>query len=714
MIRFEKIKFRNFLSYGNKEIEFDLSSGNLSLIMGENGSGKSVLIDVIHFSLFGSGYRKVKINELVNRINKRKMEVEITFSKNDEEYRIFRSERPKTFIIYKNNEELKSLGVNEQQEMLENEILNFDKKTFCQIVLMGSSYHIPFLRLPLPQKREIIEELFDLDIISKMLDFSKFEKKEKIKLKENVDNELKLYDSQIQMEQENLKRAELHNKNIDDRVNELEEKLKKEIEKKVVIIHKQEEELKKYINDENEFNLINEQISKIQNGFNLLNEQINNIELKINDEFRIKIDEKKLEIKKVEDNIRKLEEKNRLLNDEKQLKLSKESIAYQEKNYEIQSSIKLLEKDLKDVNVDFKFYQNNDVCNECGSELKGERIDKIVEELKNKGIKLNKEIKKLEEQSDVLFKQNTNNKNKIGVYYKEGIDINNDGIGNEKNKILELNEKIIDIEALKLKKVEQEKQSINENIITLKKELKILYEQKLFYQEKIDKKYQLEKEIIALNEQLKNDKVKLLNIRKNLDYMDIKEIENRLKNKKEEKSIKYKEYVKFEKIIEYYNELIIILGDNGVRKIIISKYIEILNRKILEFLELFDCQMKLKLKDDFSIDIVIRENEEINYENFSGGERQRMDLAILFTFMSFARLKANVSTNLLIFDEVLDSSLDEEGVEVLFNILKIMSIEEEYSIHIISHRVSNLDRFDTVKQIKKNSGFSEINEWKGE
>ena len=168
MIKFNSIFWKNFLSYSNVGTVLNLDSKNLTLIVGTNGSGKSVLVDVIFYALFGKAYRKVKLGELVNRVNNKNLLVELEFCKGQNAYKIVRGQKPNVFEIYHNETLLDPQRIKDTQKYLEENILHFDEKAFRQLCLMGSGYHIPFLKLAPAEQRKIVEQLFDLDVISDM------------------------------------------------------------------------------------------------------------------------------------------------------------------------------------------------------------------------------------------------------------------------------------------------------------------------------------------------------------------------------------------------------------------------------------------------------------------------------------------------------------------------------------------------------------------
>ena len=169
MIIFKKIRWKNFLSTGNVFSEVDLRTSKTNLIIGSNGAGKSTILDALTFSLFGKPFRKINKPMLVNSINEKNCLTEIEFSIGKKEYKLVRGVKPNVFEIYCNgklwNQESSLV---EQQKNFENNVLKMNYKSFTQIVVLGSSTFVPFMRLPLAQRREIIEDILDIQVFSTM------------------------------------------------------------------------------------------------------------------------------------------------------------------------------------------------------------------------------------------------------------------------------------------------------------------------------------------------------------------------------------------------------------------------------------------------------------------------------------------------------------------------------------------------------------------
>jgi DNA repair exonuclease SbcCD ATPase subunit len=169
MIYFEKLRFKNFLSTGNNftEIEFDTSP--TTLVVGQNGAGKSTMLDALSFGLFGKPHRKISKPQLVNSINNKGTLVEVEFRIGSQNYKVVRGIKPAKFEIWVNGNMVnQNSHAREYQTMLENNIIKLNHKSFHQIVVLGSSSFVPFMQLTSQARRDVIEDLLDINVFSKM------------------------------------------------------------------------------------------------------------------------------------------------------------------------------------------------------------------------------------------------------------------------------------------------------------------------------------------------------------------------------------------------------------------------------------------------------------------------------------------------------------------------------------------------------------------
>ena len=203
MIVFEKVRWKNFLSTGNVFSEIDLQRSRTNLIVGHNGSGKSTILDALTFSLFGKPFRKISKSMLVNSVNEKDTMVEIEFSIGKNSYQVIRGIKPNKFMVYCNgqpwDEDAKAV---DQQKNLEQNVLKMNFKSFTQIVVLGSSTFVPFMRLPGQQRREIIEDILDIQVFSVMNNRLKDKIRENNEEIKDLDYQLHLLEEKIELQKQ--------------------------------------------------------------------------------------------------------------------------------------------------------------------------------------------------------------------------------------------------------------------------------------------------------------------------------------------------------------------------------------------------------------------------------------------------------------------------------------------------------------------------------
>ncbi len=206
MIAFRNIKWRNFLSTGNEETLIQLDRSPTTLIVGQNGAGKSTLLDALSFALFGKPHRNINKPQLVNSINNKNCEVEVGFDIGQHKFVVKRGIKPAKFEIWQNGNMInQSSAAKDYQNFLEQNILKLNHKSFHQIVVLGSSSFIPFMQLPTPHRRDVIEDLLDIQIFSKM---SQLLREKDSKLKEQINGlayELDLTKEKITLQQKYIR-----------------------------------------------------------------------------------------------------------------------------------------------------------------------------------------------------------------------------------------------------------------------------------------------------------------------------------------------------------------------------------------------------------------------------------------------------------------------------------------------------------------------------
>ena len=350
------------------------------------------------------------------------------------------------------------------------------------------------------------------------------------------------------------------------------------------------------------------------------------------------------------------------------------------------------------------------------------KIKDINKELYNKSkVKLSTIQSKLEtiqKQLDSKATKITQHETEIKFYKKQSINIgtnkdtcptclrqitNNDRdhIEKEKNKLKkDINNCEQDIESLK----HQQK-----NIFNLKEKNKLAEEQLNEYTSNIKTIYNSNKLTTAyinnLNKDLDQNKKELQNTQKKEHNIEIKDLEFKIKTKLKEVSELEQISDNIHSDLEILEIVKYILSEEGVKSFIVKKILDVLNNRLLFYLQKMDANCICRFNEYFEEEIINEKNEECSYFNFSGAERKSIDLAILFTFMDMRRLQGDIAYNLLVFDELLDSSLDEKGVELVLNIIKERVEKHKESIYIISHRKESIKAAtgEVVVLEKKNS-----------
>lgn len=238
MILFESIRWKNFLSTGDQWTEINLTESSSTLIVGSNGAGKSTLLDALCFSLFGKPFRKINKPQLVNSINEKGTKVEVCFSIGKDDYRVFRGIKPNVFELYKNNKLVdQDAATKDTQKYLEQSVLKLNFKSFTQVVILGSSTFVPFMQLPASHRREVVEDLLDINIFSSMNSLLKDRVRAETSRSQDCMHMLKLAEEKVNAQTKLLNSLTEVNEN---RVQELQDSYSSKAEK----ISSIEEELK--------------------------------------------------------------------------------------------------------------------------------------------------------------------------------------------------------------------------------------------------------------------------------------------------------------------------------------------------------------------------------------------------------------------------------------------------------------------------------------
>ena len=572
MINFKIVRWKNFLSTGNNFTEIILDKSPSTLIVGQNGSGKSTMLDALSFALFGKPHRNINKPQLVNSINKKNCQVEVEFSVANSDFKIVRGISPGIFEIYQNGNLInQTANARDYQKFLEQNILHLNHKSFHQIAVLGSSSFIPFMQLHAHQRREVIEDILDIRIFSRM---NSLLKESTAKIKEdlkNIDHRVELCSQRIDMSKKHIK--------------------------KIREMTREQIELKK--------------------------SELQTLEAEI------------LELKNNNDDISKLLDREDFTEIEKNLEShSKKSNELKAYNLSFKTKINNLVKEAK-------FYENNENCPTCLQSIDQEFKEQKVEKSKTKAKELT--------------------------------------------------------EAIEASKKEYE------NVNNIAQELKVkLEEQKeYFYRIKTNN------ELIS---KAQNNIDKIQNhINELVDTGDeLKQANEEYNKSLEEKNVLLDSKVKLSEDRAYNEAIGEMLKDTGIKTKIINQYIPVMNKLINYYLEVLDFFVSFNLDESFNERIKSRHRDEFTYESFSEGEKQRIDLALLFTWRHVAKMKNSTNTNLLVLDETFDSSMDIDGVENLMKILD--TLDSSTNVFVISHKGDLLEsKFRSKIEFIKEKNFSRKN-----
>ena len=290
MIYFKTIRYKNFLSTGNSFTEIALNKNNTTLIVGENGAGKSTILDALSFALYNKPFRKVNKPQLLNSINKKDLLVELEFDIGSSMYKIVRGLKPNIFEVYQNNKLLsQDAASRDYQDILERQILKLNHKSFCQVIVLGSASFVPFMQLAASSRREVIEDLLDIQIFSTMNSLLK----EKINTNNStimeVEYQYDLTSEKIKMQHEHIIALQKNNeeqiekykqelKQITDRIDA--EKIQvDDTEQQIVSLSQQVEDQEQVNSKQNKLQVLegqlNDKLSKLEKEINFFNSHDN-------------------------------------------------------------------------------------------------------------------------------------------------------------------------------------------------------------------------------------------------------------------------------------------------------------------------------------------------------------------------------------------------------------------------------------------------------
>ena len=208
MLHFEKLRWKNFLSTGNVYTEIHLDRSPSTVVVGENGAGKSTMLDALCWGLFNKSFRNIKLVQLINSINGKDARVEVEFHIGTTQYKIIRAYKPNLFEIWKNGELIPQPGnVRDYQSILEDQILKLNYKSFTQVVILGSATFTPFMQLPVKDRREVIEDLLDIQVFSQMNTLLKDRVSKNKNDITDIEYKIELVENKIEVQQQYLRQV---------------------------------------------------------------------------------------------------------------------------------------------------------------------------------------------------------------------------------------------------------------------------------------------------------------------------------------------------------------------------------------------------------------------------------------------------------------------------------------------------------------------------
>ena len=567
MIKFEKVRWKNFLSTGNQFTEIELDRNETTLIIGENGAGKSTVLDALCFALFGKPFRTISKSQLINTVNAMETVVEIEFSIASRKYKVIRGIKPNKFEIWQNNVMLnQEANSRDYQKILEQQILKLNYRSFTQVVILGSSTFVPFMQLKAKFRREVVEDLLDIKIFSVMNLLLRQRLKDLVTELQEVEYNYKLSSEKISMQETYIK----------------------DIKNNADVIIKDKE--------------------------------------KTYDDNAVELGKKVSEKKTLEENQKSL------------FKSVDDQISTESKDTKLKDLRSTLTEKQKEKDKMINFFEKHDECPVCTQNIDNEFKTQMIS---------TKQTEKKEITDGLLKMENELDKTKSRLdEIKKVTDI----IQDNSIKIAQLNTSIQELEK---------------------------------YQERLSSEIK-ELENSTINN---SDEEKLKTLRE-----EFNQIEQNKKELKEEKV--YKEASRA------------MLQDTGIKTKIIKQYLPIMNQLINKYLASMEFYVNFTLNESFEETIKSRFRDTFNYESFSEGEKMRIDLALLFTWRAIAKMKNSTNTNLLILDEIFDSSLDSAGTD---EFLKILNTLEGENVFVISHKQDVLvDKFKHTLKFEKNKNFSKM------
>lgn len=638
-IKFKSITAKNFLSYGNAEINFEFGKSPFTIIVGENGSGKSALIvDALHFVIYGKIIRKGVTKDCVyNNINGGKCEVTLEMDVNDIPYTIGRGLKPDYLEFFKDGKEQDERASKTLVQQEIESLLGFDQNTFRNLCILSLNGSKSFMDLNPDETRSVVENLLGIQIYSQMLE------KAKTNIKDNKDK-LKIL----------VKDYDLYKGLVSDNKDKLTKanEIKNNFEKNKI---KQLKEL--YIN-------------KIA-----LEEKKNSYELQIKEwggiipDFNSTEYDRQIIVQQIKiDWIQKVASE------------FAECLNYNKREYDFIKTKQIIDErnELNKWNTKLTFFNETKNCPICNSKLTEKHRKIECDRIKKE------EINRLEVQIDLSERQMK--------FYQDNINFFVDEYQSwqvYKKEIEKLQKELYTSKGV-------EEENYNQ---TLKN-----YEYHKNDQNVIKNNIsRLEIEIKSLLERMKIIKDQTMSqVDSLIDESKVKEYEDKFKSITDNKE-------KTENEILYYEFIKELLSDDGIKAQVIKNDLPFINNSINKYLVEFGVNYGVKFNEQFELELTGYSKRGLVYYSLSEGEKKRVDLSILLSFIKLAKSKNSISCNILVIDELLDNALDSTGREYIIRLLTNMingGIID--SVYIISHNI-NLTLPNCIRiEVRKEGEFSKL------
>lgn len=727
-LRINNIKFKNFLSYGKIQQDIDFLSG-VNLVVGydpvkerSNRAGKSSFLSTVPFALFGKTDRAVRKEQLVNWKNKKNCEVILDFEMDDNKYKILRALKPDKLEIYENEKLIPFTDARSYQNFLEEEILKIDLQTFLSLFYTNLNYMSPILKMKKPDKRRFLETIFGLDfsVLNEAcnLKINSIEKKiHSISIAEDVDAKTI---SQLESQNENLS-SKIKHSSIDDIESRLEEIKRKEkkckeaskkIEEKLSDLQISRDEFKEEIEEHrSKLQNLNTKYEVITSEKKSFNERISSLKRDVSKKDFLLKDKKEYDelgsLESIEEEIESIEKD--------MTNLKKESKSKSESLQELREGLAGLKSKLEDIQNRDEKLEGKEFCPLCGTEL---RDTNIIDHMKKETHKLKTHIS--EKTKQITFESDSLRSIESRL---DDLSANTHSLNSKKTKILKLAAKVEELKNIELKeseidKIKKELENKEKNISkieSLRKDMQDVVQKHQNVLEKannqIDEYKQELNELQNISRERELLQVKLDGQKNSVDSFRKIISENTKKIRKLRQGLETgrKEKEKLEEMSDYISYIKTLCKDEYVKQYAISSIMPMLNKQTNHYLS--ESGMDFYIKFDKWLDGTIEGPGIVDgsYNSLSGGEARSIDLSLQFGFLDVSRIKAVVDPDMLILDELLDSSVDAVGLSSILNIVRVRQHEDSNKVFIITHRqeVNDLD-VDNIYKVKRIEGFSYV------